>query len=168
MSHPYWTLPVREGYAALVLTPCPGTQGSNLEESLLQLQALGVRAIVTALTEQEMANHQLSHLGQTIETLGIDWLHAPIEDDQTPDAAFLQNWLEQSKQLKDHLSKGHTIALHCMGGSGRTGLLAAHILLEQGWDEQSIVEKVQALRPNAFTKTNQRDYLRQLAQDHDA
>jgi protein-tyrosine phosphatase len=49
-----------------------------------------------------------------------------------------------------------------MGGSGRTGLLAAHILLERGWDLDTIKARVQALRPGAFTKPVQIDYVGQL------
>ncbi|EEY43727.1 predicted protein-tyrosine phosphatase [Vibrio mimicus VM223] len=49
-----------------------------------------------------------------------------------------------------------------MGGSGRTGLLAAHLLLEKGWSLESIITQVQALRPGAFTKEVQVEYVQQL------
>ncbi len=46
MSHPTWQLDLEAG--ALVLTPCPGTKGVELQASLEQLKAQGVEAIVTA------------------------------------------------------------------------------------------------------------------------
>ncbi|CRZ67802.1 protein tyrosine phosphatase [Vibrio cholerae] len=49
-----------------------------------------------------------------------------------------------------------------MGGSGRTGLLAAHLLLEKGWPLESIITQVQALRPGAFTKEVQVQYVHQI------
>jgi protein-tyrosine phosphatase len=50
-----------------------------------------------------------------------------------------------------------------MGGSGRTGLFAAHLLLEKGWDLDKIVQEVQALRPGAFTKPIQVEYINGVA-----
>ncbi len=50
-----------------------------------------------------------------------------------------------------------------MGGSGRTGLLAAHVLLEKNWSLNEIVPQVQALRPGAFTKPLQVEYIEQFA-----
>ncbi|EMY8516756.1 dual specificity protein phosphatase family protein, partial [Vibrio cholerae] len=58
--------------------------------------------------------------------------------------------------------RGEKVALHCMGGSGRTGLLAAHLLLEKGWPLESIITQVQALRPGAFTKEVQVQYVHQI------
>ncbi len=52
--------------------------------------------------------------------------------------------------------------MHCMGGSGRTGLLAAHLLLEKGWELQNIITQVQSLRPGAFTKDVQVEYIKQF------
>jgi protein-tyrosine phosphatase len=51
-----------------------------------------------------------------------------------------------------------------MGGSGRTGLFAAHLLLEKGWSLDEIISRVQALRPGAFTKQVQVDYIKAVAE----
>ncbi|MBT2979551.1 dual specificity protein phosphatase family protein, partial [Vibrio anguillarum] len=67
-----------------------------------------------------------------------------------------------SPSLHQALAKGDKIAMHCMGGSGRTGLLAAHLLLEKGWELQNIITHVQSLRPGAFTKDVQVEYIKQF------
>ncbi len=53
--------------------------------------------------------------------------------------------------------------MHCMGGSGRTGLLAGHLLLDIGWPLEQCIERIQSLRPGAFTKQEQRRYIEQVA-----
>ncbi|MDO6708640.1 tyrosine-protein phosphatase [Photobacterium sp. 1_MG-2023] len=162
MIHPTWTLPVN-AQSALVLTPCPGTKGVPLAESLAQLKAQGVRAVVTAINAQEMAEKDVAGLGQLVAQASMLWAHTPIEDDAAPGADFAAQWQAASPQLHTMIEEGGKIALHCMGGSGRTGLLAAHLLLAQGWPLDRIIADVQALRPGAFTKAIQVDYIRQVA-----
>jgi protein-tyrosine phosphatase len=68
-----------------------------------------------------------------------------------------------SPELHKILNQDGKVALHCMGGSGRTGLLAVHLLLEKGWELADIIREVQALRPGAFTKPVQVDYIEHVA-----
>lgn len=162
MTHPTWELKVDDG--ALVLTPCPGTKGCGLTESLLQLKQQGVAAVVTAINAQEMASKDVSDLGQQVQALGMEWHHIEIEDDCAPGEGFASKWQQSSPLFHQHIKDGHKIAMHCMGGSGRTGLLAAHLLLEKEWPLDTIISDVQALRPGAFTKAVQVDYIRSVVQ----
>jgi protein-tyrosine phosphatase len=51
------------------------------------------------------------------------------------------------------------IALHCKGGTGRTGTAIALILLELGWPVNKIIKEVQSVRPKALRIKKQLDYL---------
>ncbi|WP_330961809.1 phosphatase domain-containing putative toxin [Photobacterium sp. 53610] len=164
MTHPIWTLPINDR-SSLVLTPCPGTKGVSLSDSLAQLKAQGVQAVVTAINAQEMAEKDVAELGQLVVEAGMLWAHTPIEDDAAPGADFATQWQAVSPHLHTMIEQGGDIALHCMGGSGRTGLLAAHLLLELGWPLSRIIEAVQELRPGAFTKAVQVDYILQVASE---
>ncbi len=161
IMHPTWELNVDN--AALVLTPCPGTKDVSLDESLAQLKQQGVTVVVTALEDAEMRNKGVSELGEKIQALGMKWYQTPIEDDRAPGEDFATLWKSISPALHQALQANEKIAMHCMGGSGRTGLLAANLLLEKGWDLQTIRREVQALRPGAFTKQPQIDYVEALA-----
>ncbi len=166
MTHPTWELMLGDTteQGTLVLMPCPGTKDFGLQESIEQLKQQGVTTVVTALDQQEMSNHGVSNLPNLVEAKGLNWLHAPIEDDQVPDELFIKKWGHLSSVIHTALDKGEKVALHCMGGSGCTGLLAAHILLEKQWPIDDIITKVQALRPGAFTKPVQIDYVNKLAE----
>lgn len=162
MTHPTWQLNVDSG--ALVLTPCPGTKEVDLETALTQLKQQGVGAIVTALDTQELASKGVSELGEKAQQLGMQWFQIEIEDDCAPGAEFMAKWQQASPALHQVIDNGGKVAMHCMGGSGRTGLLAAHLLLEKEWQLDDIVREVQALRPGAFTKPVQVDYIQQVAE----
>lgn len=162
MTHPTWELPVAENSAGLLLTPCPGTKDLPLVESIEQLRSQGVTVVVTALSHEEMQEKGVGDLPKVVEQAGLQWFHAPIEDDCAPDHQFQTHWQSISPSLHQALAKGDKIAMHCMGGSGRTGLLAAHLLLEKGWELQNIITQVQSLRPGAFTKDVQVEYIKQF------
>jgi len=161
MTHPTWQLNVDAG--ALVLTPCPGTKDADLDTSLAQLKQQGVAAIVTALDESELASKGVAELGEKAQQLGMKWFQIEIEDDCAPGDEFAAKWQQASPELHQVIAQGGKVAMHCMGGSGRTGLLAAHFLLEKQWRLDDIIREVQALRPGAFTKSVQVDYIKQVA-----
>ncbi|WP_025739203.1 cyclin-dependent kinase inhibitor 3 family protein [Salinivibrio socompensis] len=161
MTHPTWRLPLEKG--GLILTPCPGTKQVTLRDSIAQLKTQGVTVVVTALSQDEMHAQGVNDLAAHVEALGLQWFHTPIADDCAPDDAFHARWQHISPSLHQALKRGEDIAMHCLGGSGRTGLLAAHLLLEKGWQLDDIITHVQALRPGAFTKENQLVYIRDIA-----
>lgn len=162
MTHPTWQLDLEKG--ALILTPCPGTKETDLDTSLAQLKEQGVEAIVTALDDAELASKDVAALGEKIQALGMQWFQIEIEDDCAPGAEFAAKWQAASPALHAVVDNGGKVAMHCMGGSGRTGLLAAHLLLEKEWSLETIFEQVKALRPGAFTKPVQIDYIQSVAQ----
>ncbi len=163
MTHPTWELPITTEGAALVLTPCPGTKGTDLATSIEQLKNAGTTTVVTALSNAEMEEAGVAVLPAEVETAGLAWFHLPIEDDQAPGGDFDAKWQAAVGNLKTRVAAGEKIAMHCMGGSGRTGLLAAHLLLDLGWDLDKIKTEVQALRPGAFTKPLQIAYIDAVA-----
>ena len=163
MTHPTWLLPLNQQGSGLVLTPCPGTKDVELNQSLTQLKSQGVTVVVTALSDEELVEKSVEQLGEQVEALGMQWFQLVIEDDCAPGASFQLKWDAVNSNIQTALDNNQKVAMHCMGGSGRTGLLAAHALLERDWVLDDIVREVQALRPGAFTKPVQVEYIQQVA-----
>ncbi|MGF1739145.1 dual specificity protein phosphatase family protein [Photobacterium satsumensis] len=159
-THPFWTLPLDDS-GTLLLTPCPGTKEVSLHDSLVQLKEAGAAAVLTALEPEDLPEGGLEALAEECRGLGMRWFHLPIEDDCAPGAQFDANFPEANKAAQAMLDNGDAIAVHCMGGSGRTGLIAARIMLSRGAELSSTIEKIQALRPGAFQRQPHIDYIQQ-------
>lgn len=162
--HPCWSLEVPRLDGQLLLTPCPGTQQVPLTLALDQLRLAGAHGVVTLMTSAELTRLNLTHLGQQVEREGMRWFHLPIEDDHAPAAAFEAAWQQTLPQLRELLGDGKHLVIHCLGGSGRTGLVAAALLLTLGQPLDEAMAAIKAHRPKAFTLAAHRQWLDQLAE----
>lgn len=163
--HPLFPIDITGTNAKIILTPCPGTKDVDLNTSLLQIKQADAHAVLTFMTQAELEKNNLPELGQSVENLGMLWFHLPIIDDHAPETEFLEAWKSAGPIIHDLIAQGKTIAVHCKGGSGRTGLVSAQIMIERGEEISSVMERLKALRPNAFMHSCHRDYLAELAKN---
>jgi ADP-ribosyl-[dinitrogen reductase] hydrolase len=54
------------------------------------------------------------------------------------------------REIHEHLGAGDTVVVHCMGGLGRAGTIAACVLAARGLEAERAVEVVRAVRPGAL------------------
>lgn len=158
MAHPFDILTLDNG-AKLIFTPCPGTKGVSVADSLKSLKEAGAQAVITMMTMDELTENQADTLPSLCAELGMDWYHLPVEDGCAPDAPFAQAFVLQKAILLDLVESGATIVIHCHGGSGRTGLTAAILMLELGYASAQVKTQIQQIRPKALTSPVQVDYL---------
>ena len=57
------------------------------------------------------------------------------------------------------IEQGKCVAIHCRGGSGRTGFMAAVIMRELGRGEAQATDLVKGLRPNSLKLLAHIEYL---------
>jgi protein-tyrosine phosphatase len=89
----------------------------------------------------------------------LNWLHLPIQDMQIPDEQFESSWAKIAPQLHHQLNNGESIVIHCRGGLGRTGLLAARILGETGIAPVQAVATVRQARERSIETYSQELYI---------
>ena len=160
MSHPYDKLALAGG-ATLILTPCPGTKETSVEDAVATLKDAGAQALITLMPDEELAKFAAESIPGSCAASGIQWFHLPVEDDHAPDERFATAFATQKQTLLSLLEGQGTLAIHCRGGSGRTGFMAAILLLETGMDREDVVRQVQSLRPHALMMPVHLDYLDQ-------
>lgn len=165
MSHPFDSLSVPDQPGRLLFTPCPGTKDSSLANALSTLKQAGASAVLTLMPLAELESNGASELPAQCAALGLTWLHLPVADEQVPLADFDRAWQDCHAQIRDLLSADQTIAIHCKGGSGRTGLVAARILIDNGMRRSQAVSLVQALRPKAIQHPAHAGWLAQFDPD---
>lgn len=110
-----------------------------------------------------MSTNRVEDLGQQCAALDLDWYHLPVEDEGAPTEYFAESWQQVRADIHTRLDNNQAIVIHCKGGSGRTGVIAAQILMERGVSMHEAMEQVKALRPNAFTHAVHVKYIVQLA-----
>lgn len=161
-SHPYSVLTASDLSGQLIFTPCPGTKDTSVSEALATLRDAGAVALVTLMPEDELLQNEVDLLPEECQLQGIEWFHLPVEDDQAPGEAFYTAWETNRDRLKELVNGGQKIAIHCKGGSGRTGLIAAQLLIECGMPMREAVAQVQALRPRAIQHPAHINYISQF------
>ncbi|SBS29144.1 hypothetical protein MAQ5080_01307 [Marinomonas aquimarina] len=150
MTHPFDVLALDNG-ASFIFTPCPGTQEVSLADSVATLKAQQADAVISLLSDHELDELGVPTLGQQITAQGMAWYQLPIEDFQAPEQPFFDAFLPVKDELLERLSTQQTIVIHCRGGSGRTGLMAAILLLESGQSWAQVKPLIQGIRPKALT-----------------
>ena len=151
--------------ATLAFHPCPGKDGAAAADVQVLL-ASGAAAVVSLVQPEELAMLGVADLGARLQAAGIRWFHLPIEDDHAPDAAFEQAWTSAGPAIHALLDQGELITIHCRGGTGRTGLVAARLLLERGMALSAASAAVKAVRPKALTLPVHVAYLAGLARNN--
>ena len=81
---------------------------------------------------------------QNIYDHNLKWIHMPIADLKAPDHEFKKKWITTKTLLKNDLLKGGNIVLHCYGGKGRAGTIAAILLIEFGEINENAIKIVRA------------------------
>jgi len=128
----------------------------------LDLRAIvdwGASVVVTLMETHELEQLGVQELGERIGAYGMRWLHLPIRDVSIPDAAFEAAWDEADEQILSGLGNGERILVHCRGGLGRTGLVAARLLIELGEAPAKALARVRASRPCAVETAEQELYV---------
>lgn len=150
MSHPVDRLPWPTGQAQLLFTPCPGTQQTSVAAAVDTLKQAGAAAVISLTPTEEMLRLQAASLPVTCQLAGVHWFHWPVADEQVPGEAFEQAWDRDLGTVLALLQQGQSVAIHCRGGSGRTGLIAARLLMTQGISSDDATAQVQTLRAKAL------------------
>lgn len=111
----------------------------------------------------ELEQHGAGDVASWIAAHDMDWLHAPIRDFDTPDPGFQAGWLTLSRRLQERLDAGDRVLVHCRGGRGRSGMIAAALLIGAGVDAEDAIAAARAVRPGAIETPGQEAWLRGLA-----
>lgn len=173
VSHPLRIDELAAGHAGglIGITFCPGKCGAamrgwrwerDLAADLDVIEAWRPAAVVTLIEQHEFEMLGVVRLGEQVRARGIRWHHLPIVDVQPPDARFEAAWLTAGTELSGMLSEGRRVLVHCRGGLGRAGVVAARLLVDLGVGAAETVELVRKARPGAIETAAQLEYVLNL------
>ena len=150
------------------ITICPGKHdphamtgpwARDLQADLAAIRDWGATTLVTLIEDHEFGLLKVASLGRAAGDAGLDWRHLPIRDVSVPGAAFEAGWKRLGPLLLERLRRGERIVVHCRGGLGRSGLVAAKILVELGIAPRDAINRVRAVRRGAIETAEQEAYV---------
>ena len=92
---------------------------------------------------------------EAVREAGMEWLWSPIKDQSTPTCANF-TVLEDALQRAE---AGESIFVHCKGGLGRAGTIAAWMLTHFGRSAHEAIAEVRRVRPRAIENDDQEDWV---------
>lgn len=158
----------------ILFTMCPGKiqpkavtgpWDRDLDTDMDAIAKSGATVMVTLMEEHEISACALSldRLREASTRRGIKWHHNAVIDFQTPTEDWEQSWLTLGTELRQRLNCGETIVLHCRGGRGRAGMIAARLLVEMGTDPENAILQVRQERPEAIETPPQEAYVHTIS-----
>lgn len=129
----------------LALTMCPGRRdrGRELAPDLADLRAAGFDTLVCLLPDDELDWLGVPDLPAQAASQGFTVRQEPVIDQRAPrwsESCALVEWIGA------RLTEGAKVVVHCRGGIGRAGTMAACVLVDQGRSADAAVAAVRAAR----------------------
>lgn len=164
---PCHVLPLPSGGSLLLSAHPASWPGLTPEQVVERYHAQGVSTLVSLVTASELAQLGLTDLPALCRARGLAFWHAPITDQEAPNAVFERWWQEHCPAFLSLLAQGKTLALHCWGGLGRTGTVAARLLmLREHVPADVAIDWVRQARPGSVETAAQADYLLNLPHEN--
>ena len=172
LTHPLQIDELACGAGVIGMTFCPGKKGESLyggiwdrdlEVDIKAMETWGANIVVTLMEAHEFALLGIPEACEAFANMGPEWLHLPIVDVSTPDETFERRWIYFGHRLRGVLRRGGKVLIHCRGGLGRTGTIAARLLVEFGVSPGEAMRAVRAARSGTIETPRQEAWVRDLS-----
>ena len=122
----------------------------------------GVDVVVSLLTKNEEAELGLRDEREFVQRSGLTFINFPIPDYSVPPSK--QATRQLVAELKERLSHGSRVGIHCRQGIGRSSLVAACVLVTTGESSGGAFEQIGTARRAKVPDTaEQRDWVTSFA-----
>lgn len=145
----------------LAVAPRP-RGGDWLEDDIDSWKRAEVNVVLSLLTPDEERELDLRREAGEVRRQGMEFSSFPIPDRQIPRSEAL--WADVLERINGSLSSGKNVLVHCRQGIGRSGLVAACLLVKKGMSPGAAIESVSATRGLSVPETSaQRDWIEHYA-----
>ena len=168
ITHPLRIDCLSIGNGQIGLTFCPGKKGDSvfgeawdrdLNIDIEVIRAWGANAVLSLIEDHEFKSLSVPGLGRAVEASGMEWYHFPIRDVSVPTPESMDQWHNLSPRLHEVVDKGGRLLIHCRGGLGRAGTVAALMLVERGHSAPEAIEMVRSARHGAIETPEQERFV---------
>ncbi len=150
-------IPIPELKGRLFRSPMPFSAYDKTYKALAEMKAQAISVLVMLVSDQEALLQSGKRLHSLYQLEGIQVISLPIPDFGVPDRADLDQVIQQTLDLAQ---AGHNIAVHCLGGCGRSGLFLVELVkAARQMSPQLALDYVRLYLPCAVETQAQLDYI---------
>ena len=149
----------------LALSPLPGLPmvQRSLPADLETLRRQSVQVVICLLEDHEFAQWGVADLLGSYHNAGFVVRRYPIRDHSVCTLAGMR---ETVSWLSETLDGGASVMVHCVGGLGRSGIVAACYLVAAGLSAEDAIAEVRHTRsPYAIETAEQEEFVRLFANE---
>lgn len=154
MAEPFTISELPLAGGMLGLCPMPGRGGDVAGDLCVVLAWRPV--LVIGLTEPSEPG--ANALMAACAAAGLVRAALPVADYGIPDAAAQAAWPDLSARARRLFPGGGRVLLHCMGGCGRSGMIALRLMIDAGEAAGPALARLRAARPCAVETGPQMDW----------
>jgi|SRR5579863_5839044 len=118
--------------------------GEWLFDEMKSWRSAGLDGVLSLLTAEEALDLDLQNEAQSCRETGLEFFSLPIADRRVP--PMDSGTIHLIDRLDNELSRGKNIVVHCRQGLGRSGLIAASLLILRGLIPSEAIERVSRAR----------------------
>lgn len=118
--------------------------GDWIDDEVRDWKAEGLNPVVSLLTEEEQGEFELFGEKEASEKQGLQFFSLPINDLGVPSSR--DETFRLLSQLERLLAAGRNVGIHCRQSIGRSGMMAACLLVMAGSGPQESLESVKNSR----------------------
>ncbi len=138
------------GRVGLTILPGRRDLGRDLAADVAALKEQKATHVVTLVTSPELAHYGVPGLLEAYRGAGLEALHESIMDQSVPSReqmARIAAW------LSERVERGGSVVVHCVGGLGRSGTVAAAWLRARGLSTEAALAAVRTARSPRAVET---------------
>ena len=150
------------------ITLCPGKYQPvslsggwyrDLDADITAIEDSGATLVVSLVEEAEMRDLRVQGLGKAILARELEWIHIPFEDATAPDYKWMKDFDLVAPSILTSIKNGDSVVIHCKGGLGRAGTVAALLLCSMGMDVFAALELIRDVRSKNCINYIQQEFL---------
>ena len=123
----------------------------------------GADVLVSVMEEHEYHGYKITELFERDVVEGIEVLRFAIEDMYVPREAEAEEYEGLIRNVADRMRDGKNVVVHCRGGLGRTGTVAACVLVALGnHSADEAIGTVRLARRGTVQTRDQEDFVRRF------
>lgn len=131
------------GRIGLTILPGRADRDRELSKDLAALRDQQVDSILCLVTQEELKEYGVPELLAEYDQAGFPFRHQPVVDQKV---CSLEEVKEGVDWIQAQVEQGRSVLLHCVGGLGRSGFMAASFLVQQGHSAQEAIDLVRRHR----------------------